>query len=289
MEDKYKLVSDFIDYVSGSLNFAPSTVRSYRYTLRLFADFSDTPLTDMTIFELENFFQERAKVLRPESVNTVKSVVRAFLGYCTKYRKISLSLDASLIRNGKTVDRRVKFYTRDEVLRIINLVETEQDKLIISTFYETGMRIGELVKLKVEDMRGAQITVRGKGGKDRLVFITEGLQRKIQAHMYTKGITTGTVFVHETPKISLPNRGYSVQGLRLRFQRQLQPYGIHFKPHSMRHTFATMLLEGGADIRATQELLGHARIETTQIYTHVTDDRLKETHTNCLPKLIYAT
>lgn len=278
-----QLCEQYIGYISSLQSKA--TVRNNRYVLGLFADWSDKPVAQLTNFELEDFFASCAGRLTPESLNTYKAIIRAFLNYLGKYRRFSLDLAPELIRNARTGDRKIHYYSVEEIGQMVSLLKTPQDKLILSLMYETGLRISEVVNLQVSQVKGQRLNVRGKGAKDRPVFISRGLSVMLTKHLLERKISTGTVFRHEVPKASSPNTGFSVQGLRLRLQRQLTPHGIKFKPHWVRHTFGTEIYNNGADIRSVQELMGHARIDTTMLYTHVSEPHRQQVHDKYLPKL----
>jgi integrase len=269
-----RFFKDYLDYIEG-LNFAPKTLNSRRYVLGKFVErFS---LENVDLDSLEAYFRERLSKVSPGSVNTERAIIRSFLMYCDRYRGYRLPFDYSMIRNIRVDVPKVRFVTEDEVRVTIELLEDEQDKLMIATLFATGVRVGELVKLRVEDFYGTELTVRGKGGKKRLVFVPIDLAKLISLHLRDNNISTGTIFRHRVPKKSRPDESFSVSGFTNRLRRRLKERYINL--HAFRHGLGTSLLRGGADIRSVQEILGHAHIQTTMRYTHVTNNSLREAYT----------
>lgn len=155
--------------------------------------------------------------------------------------------------------------------RVLAALEDTQDKLIVLVMSQTCLRVGELVRLRVENINGCEITTLGKGRKRRLVYITSELATALQKHMTDNGIYSGPVFRHRVTKDSLIYKGYTVSGLRNRFIRKLAPHDIYPGFHWYRHGGATGMLRNGADLFFLKEYLGHSDIRTTQMYLHITD------------------
>jgi site-specific recombinase XerD len=225
--------------------------------------------------------------------------VRAFLKYLAK-RDIN-TLSAEKIELAKNPSREVDVMNNDEVERIKEATDQEEnevarfrDRAILELLFSSGIRISELVQLKIKQMnfdRG-EFTVRGKGDKLRLVFISDEARDAIQKYLKKRTDNNPALFVSHskignsvTKQISSIGAAGNVPGLTARsVQRLVKKYamlaGITHKvtPHTFRHSFATDLLQNGADIRSVQTLLGHASITTTQIYTHVNNNQLRDIH-----------
>jgi integrase/recombinase XerD len=158
-----------------------------------------------------------------------------------------------------------------------------RDAAMLELMYSAGLRISELISMKGEDVRAdiGFLKCRGKGGKQRLIPIGKVAEEKLQGHLEA----------HPGPKsewlfLTRLGKPFTRQGCWKMIRGYIRSAGISRKvtPHTLRHSFATHLLAGGANLRSIQEMLGHADISTTQIYTHVTSDRLKETHLRCHPR-----
>lgn len=156
--------------------------------------------------------------------------------------------------------------SRQEIRKMIENTANIKHRTIIELLYSTGMRVSELLELKVEDIEGNTLRVRqGKGAKDRITIISPALSARIKAIKGTGRVLEGR------------NGKYSVKSVQLVLEKAAKQAGIKMTvtPHILRHSFATHLLENGTSIRYIQSLLGHSRLETTQIYTHVADKSLK--------------
>jgi integrase/recombinase XerC len=162
-----------------------------------------------------------------------------------------------------------------------------RDVAILETIYSCGLRISELVGLRVADMNWAEqiVRVRGKGKKERVVPIGETALRAIEnywSRLPNRPAADSRVFLSET-KLRSPVSGV-VLARRLKTYLALAGLDPGITPHKLRHSYATHLLDAGADLRSVQELLGHAHLETTQVYTHVTTDRLKKAYSAAHPR-----
>ncbi len=219
----------------------------------------------------------RAETLKKRTQNYYLIALRAFLKYLAK-REVK-SLSAETIELAKVPERSLDLITHDELERLLNGpndVEHEltrlRDKAILELFFSTGLRVSELCGLPHDlDITKDEFSVRGKGEKVRVVFLSDAAKEAVKAYTdKLPDIDTDRLF-NITPR--------SVERLVKKYAIKA---GISRKvtPHVIRHSFATDLLQNGADLRSVQMLLGHANITTTQIYTHVTDKHLREVHKN---------
>jgi integrase/recombinase XerC len=157
-----------------------------------------------------------------------------------------------------------------------------RDRAILETFYSTGIRLSELTSMKRLDVDFASglVRVMGKRRKERIVPLGEPAIRALQAYLRALGPVTGEVFRNAQGKPITPR---SVERIMEKYIRQVgEQKGV--SPHALRHSFATHLLNNGADLRSVQELLGHADLKTTQIYTHVTTEKLKDAYRKAHPR-----
>lgn len=284
--DCQRLLLDYLTYIRLGLNFSEATLRSYRYCLQLFADWvAQRDVTELSLQEVDEYFIKQRSNLKPTSLNTERARLRSFLQYIDRYRQIRLAFDPAMLRNIKTDETETRYLEPQLVYEIIRSLNHPQDKVIIFTMFATGMRLGEIVTLRVEDFRGSEMTIRGKGGKRRVVPLLPELETVLRDYISEHGLLTGTLFQHAMPKESLGPRGYSCSGLRKRLERHLEEAGYgHINPHMFRHSAATALLHGGMDVRSVQTFLGHSHIQTTMKYLHVTDQHLKVDYLAAFPR-----
>jgi site-specific recombinase XerD len=217
--------------------------------------------------------------------------LRAFLKYLIKNDIETLAPEK--IDLSKIPERTVEYLTRDELERFFAAVDTRdlrgrRDMAIMETLYSTGLRVSELANLNRNqvDLVRKEFMVRGKGKKNRIVFLSERAAAAIENYVKLRDDNFDPLFLNyrhskQGEDITLgEKRRLSTVMIQYLVRRYAQKAGIikHVTPHKIRHSFATELLINGADIRSVQEMLGHASITTTQIYTHLTNKRLKEVH-----------
>ena len=180
----------------------------------------------------------------------------------------------------------------DEVVRMINQIPTDteaglRDRAIVELLFSSGLRVSELVNLNRDhiNLSRREFMVRGKGQKDRPVFISKSAAEHVSSYLDARTDSLPALFLSYSRRNVAPNLSGDYRRLSARsIQRMISQYarlaGItkHVSPHTMRHSFATDLLMNGADLRSVQSLLGHSNISTTQVYTHVTDQHLKDIH-----------
>ena len=180
----------------------------------------------------------------------------------------------------------------EEIERLISAIpnETEsdlRDRAIIELLFSSGLRVSELVSLNRGSIntKRREFTVRGKGNKDRPIFISKKAAEHIENYLQAREDNLQPLFLNYSKRYKKPSTDGNYRRITARsVQRMVEKYarlaGItkHVSPHTMRHSFATDLLVNGADLRSVQGMLGHASIATTQIYTHITDQHLKEIH-----------
>lgn len=292
----------FLVYLELEKNRSPRTLENYTHYLTRFSDFfgKDRDLSELKMIDVQQF---RLKLNRMEDERTQRTLsiktqnyhliaLRAFLKYISKHDVSSLAPEK--VELSQIPERTVDFLDQEEVLRIFAAVSVTskqgfRDTAILQMLYSTGLRVSELVSLNREqvDLKRGEFMVRGKGRKQRIVFLTELAIDSLKKYLLHREDSHEPLFVSggrgrkvekdilQGEKMRLSTR--SIQHLVSKYARKA---GIIKKvsPHTLRHSFATTLLRNGADIRSVQEMLGHASITTTQIYTHITNSRLKEVH-----------
>jgi site-specific recombinase XerD len=295
-----------LEYLEIERNRSRLTLRNYDHYLKRFVEFCATyGVTDPEDIDLElvrsyrlhlNRLAVHDKNLKIITQNYHLIALRSFFKYLS--RRDIKSLAAEKIELPKPPSRQVDFLEPAEVERLIESTSQEKDKLtrlrdkaILETLFSTGLRISELVSLNKDsiNVKRREFSVRGKGDKIRLVFLSDRAIGSIEEYTKARDDNSKALFIRHDHKDSVEQQMKSfsekAMGLTARtMQRIIKKYaklaGIMKKisPHTLRHSFATDLLSNGADIRAVQELLGHASISTTQIYTHLTNRRLKDVY-----------
>ncbi len=297
------LLEDFLIYLSVEKGLARNTVQSYRMDLDMFRKFLRSAGKELNTFsraEITDFLGKMHD--EAYSVSSICRFISSLKGLCRflVMEKIVSEDPSENLRSPKKWERLPKALTVDQVMDILHApddstaaVKTSlrkaqffRNSAMVELLYSSGLRVSELVKLKVADMNfeGGFIRIMGKGSKERVVPMNQRARDKVRRYMaefrplLLKGSRSDELFV--------TGRGASMT--RQRFWQAIKVYGrrlgIELSPHTMRHSFATHLLEGGADLRSLQKMLGHSDISTTQIYTKVTMDRIKKVYLEHHPR-----
>jgi site-specific recombinase XerD len=254
-----------------------------------------TDITEETIREFRLYLSREYSnpykgELKRQTQNYFLVALRSFFRFLIKKGHATLSPEQ--IDLGKTKDRTIKFLSARDVEKLLGAPDTstvmgKRDKAILELLFSTGLRVSELASLNQDqvNLKDGEFSVIGKGGKARVVFLTDAAREAIQEYLDSRDDVYKALFINYSgPK---PKSEMDVMARRLTvrsIERLVERYGkeagitVRIGPHVLRHSFATDLLQHGADIRSVQEMLGHKNIATTQIYTHVTDPRLKEIH-----------
>jgi len=279
------LLRDYLNYLEIEKNRSPKTRENYEHYLKEFLKFSKVraprDITDAVVREFRLALARREMKRITQSYYVI--AIRNFLKYMAK-RDIK-SLAAEKIDLPKTPSRQIEVLEYGDLERLLaapkgTTLRDLRDRAILEVFFSTGLRLAELCSLsRYIDLKRGEVTVRGKGDKLRVVFFSDSARDAIKKYLEKRGDAEEKLFVSldKRNKVIGPITPRAVQ--RLVAQRAKQA-GIAKKihAHQLRHSFATDLLINGADIRSVQELLGHANISTTQIYTHLTNKELREIH-----------
>lgn len=300
------LISDFLESLEIEKGRSTKTTENYGLYLARFLDLitQDFPEgvtikpSDLTPEILRKFrlrlnrFDDNQNHERLSALTQSYHLIalRGFLKYLAK-RGIK-SLDPSLVDLPRAAKKQVTFLHFDEVSRLLSEIPTDtetglRDRAIIELLFSGGLRVSELCNLNRDSINLArrEFMVRGKGKKDRPIFIDQTTAEHIEEYLNARTDTLPALFLNNSSNQNIPDTSGDFRRLSPRsIERIIGKYtrlaGItkHVTPHTLRHSFATDLLMNGADIRSVQSLLGHANIATTQIYTHITDPHLKEVH-----------
>ena len=234
---------------------------------------------------VNRLLDKKGRELKNSTQNYHILALRAFLRYLS-FRGVH-SLPPEKISIAKTGDREITFLESDELEAILNKPDITtlgglRDRAILETFFSTGLRVSELAGLNVSDInfeRG-EIAVLGKGKKLRVVFLSEKALSFIDQYLTNRGFESSDKDKEIPLFISSKNSRFSIRSIERIVTKYAVAAGLSKKvsPHTFRHSFATDLLIAGADVRSVQSLLGHSSITTTQVYTHVTDQHLRDIH-----------
>jgi len=246
--------------------FSPLTVRNYTFFVEKFLQKTNKPGSDLNEDDVKAYLSE---MFDTKSKNTIMLAAASLKFY---FQEV-LKKEFAHIPLPKKETRLPEVLIKEEVKKMINSTDTQKSRLIVSFLYSTGLRVSELVNLKVSDISLGEKTGwvrRGKGSKDRLFVLSENLCEELRDFLNTKARGYKYLFSKEKP-LTTRNIQKIIQGTRKRA-------GINKKvtPHTLRHSFATHLLEQGIDIRVIQAILGHSSLSTTQVYTHISSEQLKK-------------
>lgn len=264
-------MADLVEIITQEMklrNYSPKTVEAYTRVVRDVYGFFKRPPRELSIAEIREYLLAKQK--QGLSSQTISLAANA-LNFV--YTQIYARPDYVKIRHPKQSQRLPVILSREEIKKMIELTKNFKHRLILALAYAAGLRVSEVVHLRVHDidLAGLTLTVRqGKGKKDRLTVISSSLAPDLLKLLAGK---KGSDFVFESER----GGGLTEMTAQKVFCQALERAGVD-KPatfHSLRHSFATHLLENGTDVRFVQELLGHANIRTTQIYTHVTNPAIR--------------
>lgn len=281
----HSLLKDYLDYLEIEKGRSPKTRANYeRYLKYFFQQAKISEINDLDEERIKNFRLRLARTnLKKVSQSYYIIAIRNFLKYLAKKNYSVISADK--VELPKVPSRQIEIISADELERLLTTPKTNEfkglrDKAILETLFSTGLRLSELCQLsRYLDLKKNEVTVRGKGEKLRLVFVSDAAKKALKNYLEARGDTYETMFVSLLAgKVIGPITPRAVQRMINSHARQAGIVSKKVTPHSLRHLFATDLLANGADLRSVQELLGHSNIATTQIYTHVTNQQLKEVH-----------
>ena len=291
------MIDEYLTYLRDVRRMSPNTVESYARDLALLASFAakrDAAVESLGRGDLEAFVRQlMSSGLAPRSVARAVACVRGFYKFVAIERKQDGS-PADDLHPPRAWAALPKFLSMEEVDRLLDQPDTStprgmRDKALLEVLYATGLRVSELVALRAGDLNLADgyLTCIGKGDKQRMVPLGHEAADWVRRYIHqargqlTKGKSSPWLFVNARDGSALSRVG---------FWKILKEYGLRagitrdISPHVLRHSFATHLLERGADLRMIQVMLGHADLSTTQIYTHVLEARLRAVYDKFHPR-----
>ena len=307
------LVQQFLDYLRLEKHFSDYTVKSYGADLIQFGQFlsGDIGASHAAQPRSGNTLDEKQVAVEPLTIreflaylyaqNYTKSTtarklatLRSFYKFLIRRGLVTVN-PLSTIRTPKQEKRLPKCLDLEQVQKLLDApgdadLLSARDKAMLEILYSSGIRVSELVELETSDLdlQEGVLRVRGKGRKDRLTPIGSQAIKAVQRYFDLRALDSRCQASKNSARVFLNKHGepLSTRSVRRKLDKYLVSAGLDpgISPHTLRHSFATHLLNNGADLRSVQELLGHQSLSTTQIYTHLTTNRMKEVYNNAHPR-----
>ena len=293
-----QLKTEYLEYLEIEKDRSQKTIENYDHYLNRFLEWarvnSASEISDELMrkyrLQLNRMSDKHGKSLKKITQNYHVIALRNFLKYLAK-RDIK-TLSADKVELGKTESRQIEFLEIEEIERLFQAADgidlkTLRDRAILELLFSSGLRVSELVNLNRDqvNLKTGEFSVRGKGGKVRVVFVSDRAKAALERYIGKRADIDPALFARIGLKqIEGEKQASSMRITPRTIQRIVKYYALKagivkdVHPHTLRHSFATDLIQNGADIRSVQEMLGHSSVTTTQIYTHVTNKQLKEVH-----------
>ena len=291
-----KELNDYLEYLKYQKNYSDYTVENYKHDIIEYLEylnsenlsFKDIEYSDIRFYLM---YLKDTKKDDNTSINRKLSSLRGFYKYLANEGIVKTNV-FSLVNGPKRSKKLPRYFEYNELEELFNVPDTrtplgQRDSLILEMLYATGVRVGELVNIKVSDidLGRRNIIILGKGNKERFVTYGEYCEDILKTYLNTGRVSLN---VKQSDYLFLNNNGGRLtdRGVRFILDKLIQKTSLNknISPHMIRHSFATHLLNEGCDLLTVQKLLGHESIKATQIYTHVTTDRLKEVYYNSFPR-----
>ena len=297
MSDAYSLLSEFKDYLLSEKGVSANTIDAYNQDLKAFFLWMDAKskiLSKITHRDISDFLMEykkRGKGHATSSISRMLATLKIFFRYMLSEGHLKKD-PAYLIQFPKGWNRLPDVLTVEEIKKLLEIPSKKgsgiRNRTILELLYASGLRVSEVIKLKVNqvDLQVGYLRTMGKGSKERIVPISPVTIERIKR--YLKEVRPKLLKAKDCEFLFLTRLGkeFTRQGLWKLIKACARSSGLskEIHPHTFRHTFATHLLQGGADLRSVQEMLGHASISTTQIYTHLDKSYLQKIHRQFHPR-----
>ena len=292
-----ELLSRFLENIEYQRGYSENTVLNYEIDIEEFFDFLKKESIDkikevdysVVRFYLMDLYNKKY------SRNTVSrklSSLRSFFKYLHKEQFVDIN-PFILVSSPKKEKRLPKFLYNEDLEKIFDIPDEstsigQRDKVILELLYDTGIRIGELVNIKLNDINfsNKSIKILGKGNKERIVLFGAYLDDYLNKYLDDGRLELLKEKESEYLILNAKGKNITTRGVRLIIENIIKKACIntHATPHTLRHTFATHLLENGADLLTVKELLGHSSLSSTQVYTHVTNERLRNVYLHTHPR-----
>jgi len=291
---------EFLRHLATERNLSPHTVRAYGGDLDRFIEFvggeGKLLAKDVGVLVVRRFLSKlHADAYQKSSMARTLACLRTFYDYFLRRGQIEVN-PVRQVRTPRLDKKLPAFLDEDEVTRLLDATSgdtftDQRDRALLETIYGGGLRVSEATGLNLQDLQIDQgiAVVRGKGGKERMSPLGASATKAIEGYLPERGMRVDKLMSGvDALFINKNGTRLNVRSVRRILDRRVSLAGLRkaVTPHTLRHSFATHLLNRGADLRAVQELLGHANLTTTQIYTHVTTHRLKEVYDAAHPRAI---
>lgn len=290
-----KYVLEFLKYIDLEKNYSNYTLINYKDDLSFYLDFlnkENIDVLDSDYKVIRNYLSYMYnKKYSSKTISRHISSLRSFYKYMIKENYI-VKNPMTLISNPKQESKLPHFLYYNELETILNIPDKstplgQRDSVILELLYSTGIRVSELVNIKLKDINLStrKIRILGKGNKERIVLYGEYLKNLLDIYL-NDGREELVKNNQEYLVLNKNGSGLTTRGVRVIIDNILKKGEIdfHISPHVLRHTFATHMLDSGADLKSVQELLGHENLSTTQIYTHVSNERLRKVYLSTHPR-----
>jgi len=296
IKDLLQLIEDFIAYLISYRNLSKFTVRNYKNDLKSFKDFinldNNILLKDIDKSLIRKYVHYlNTKGYKRSSINRKLSVLRSLFNYVSTNSDFD-EITVPMISKSKIQKKLPSIISIEQTDRLISSIDVTnllgvRDRALIETLYTTGMRVSEISSLNIDDIIDKnKIKLIGKGAKPRVVFMSDTARTWIDQYIKLcsqkfKNLQNNALFLNRFgTRLSVR----SIQNLVKKYGYK-SGIGVSLHPHLLRHTFATHMLSNGADLRTVQALLGHSKVSTTQIYTHVANSDMKKSYFNSHPRV----
>lgn len=296
------IVREYNDFLENKKCFSPNTIKAYIKDIIQFTSFIQNSNFNSNLIYTDNqtirnyIFYLKQKKYSDKTISRKITSLRVFFKFLVNEEFVANN-PAEYIQNTITKKKLPEFLFYEEISTLLNSLKMEKpieirNKTIFELLYGTGMRVAELTNIDIEDLNLDDSTVKilGKGSKERILPLSNPVKIALKNYFNIRELIPRRKCLHSKSKKALflncfGNR-LSARGVRMIINDNIQKISLikRMSPHVLRHTFATHLLNGGADLRSVQELLGHESLSTTQIYTHITKSKLVEVYKNTIPR-----
>ena len=278
-----KEIDNFLYFLKKELNYSDYTIKNYQLDLTDFFKYvskSNIDFLNIKNTHVRGYLKYLDTCnLKNTTISRRISALRTFYNYLLEKGFVKGNIFLN-VKNPKLEKKLPNYLNYTEIEELLESIDTKTDeglerRLLIEMFYSTGCRVGEMVNVKISDIDFSSKTIKvmGKGSKERIVYYGDYASKYLEDYLKNKD-KKGYLFTNKRgEKLTIEEVEYIVRDIMKHISIK-----THVTPHTLRHTFATHLLNNGADIRTVQELLGHANLSTTGIYTHVSSDRLKDVY-----------
>lgn len=284
--DNKEYIDDFGDYLRIDKNYSANTIESYIRDIRNFLEYTDREILDISKKDIDNYILHVLPKYNENSINRIIASIKSFFKYLSIYKGfINVSEDVESLKRKKTLPKYLSIEEVDNLLDIKLVTPFDyRNKTILELLYATGLRATELINLDLIniDISNMVVKVYGKGSKERIVPLSKIAVNYLDLYINKYRPMMFVKNQKPTDALFLNNHGQRMtrQGLYKIIGEIARTKKIdkEITPHVLRHSFATHMIECGADIRSVQELLGHENVVTTEIYTHIANNFIKENY-----------